>query len=94
MAMAYGFAGMRDYDGQLTFRPRLPGHTHHLKFRLVVRGQRLEVDINRDETTYTLLEGTRLTLRHEKEDIELTREVPKKICACRPAAGGKVGESD
>ena len=43
IAAVAGFGGMRDYDGELTFAPRLPARLGRLRFRLVYRGRRLEV---------------------------------------------------
>src|SRR3712207_9202356 len=43
MAIVYGLAGLRDYDGELSFAPKK--FVQKLKFPLTVRGQRLAVDI-------------------------------------------------
>ena len=85
MVIVYGLAGMRDYDGKLSFRPRMAKHgiALGLKFRVTVRGQLLEVDFDKEQlkVTYRLLEGTKLTIRHEDEDIELeiNRPVSREI---------------
>ncbi len=80
MAIVYGFAGMRDYDGRLSFRPRLPrkAKTRGFRFRLVIRGQLLEVDFDREteQVTYQLLEGERLSVEHCGEEVELAVGVP------------------
>jgi alpha,alpha-trehalose phosphorylase len=77
MILVNGFAGMRDYDGQISFNPqRLEGR---LKFSLQVKGQVLEVDIIRDKATYTLKEGKNLTIFHENEEVFLTRETPRAV---------------
>jgi alpha,alpha-trehalose phosphorylase len=44
MAIVYGAAGMRDYDGVLSFRPRYPRTDLVVRFPLTVRGCRLQVD--------------------------------------------------
>ena len=76
MTMAYGFAGMRDYDGVLTFRPRRPKKkeaTGIMRIPLTMRGQRIEVEIDAVARTakYSLLEGDGLMIRHEEEEIHL-----------------------
>jgi alpha,alpha-trehalose phosphorylase len=77
MVFAYGFGGLRDYDGRLSFRPQRPPESQaSLEFQITWRGQVLEVAISSDATTYTLREGGDLTLRHEDEDITLTRANP------------------
>jgi alpha,alpha-trehalose phosphorylase len=71
MAIVYGFAGMRDYGGRLSFAPRLPDGVEMLRFPLFVRGQTLEVAIDPEGATYSLREGTGLSLRHWDEEIAL-----------------------
>jgi len=77
MVTVYGFAGMRDYDGMLSFRPvRAPQPQSTVRFHLTYRGQMLEVEVGPDATRYTLREGERLQFRHEDEVIELTGAEP------------------
>ncbi len=79
MALAYGFAGMRDYDGVLTFRPRRPPDGEGImRIPLTMRGQRIEVEIDAEARTvkYSLREGEGLMLRHEEEEIHLTKDDP------------------
>ena len=71
MAMVYGFAGLRDYGGEISFRPRLPEAFGRLRFRLQVRGQRLEVAMDHQGTTYTLLDGSGLAIAHDGEELTL-----------------------
>jgi alpha,alpha-trehalose phosphorylase len=80
MVLAYGFGGLRDYDGRLSFRPQRPPETHAcLQFPITWRGRVLGVEISPDSTTYTLREGDALTFRHEDEDITLTRANPAAV---------------
>jgi alpha,alpha-trehalose phosphorylase len=82
MVFTYGFGGLRDYDGTLSFRPqRAPDAQSSLRFPLTYRGQVLDVEISPDSTTYTLREGEELVIRHEDEAIALTRANP---AATRP----------
>lgn len=76
MVVVYGFAGMRDYDGQLSFDPKLPETVKRLQFPLTIRGQRLEVDIQKETVTYLLREGTQLTIKHRSEEIQIQKGTP------------------
>jgi alpha,alpha-trehalose phosphorylase len=74
MMLTYGFGGMRDDDGTLSFWPRrAPEENAVLAFNLTWRGQRLEVEIGLKEVSYTLREGEYLLVRHEAEEVELTQ---------------------
>src|SRR6185312_13877201 len=44
MALVYGFAGLRDHGGRISFRPRLPRVWGRLSFTLAIRGRRLRVE--------------------------------------------------
>jgi alpha,alpha-trehalose phosphorylase len=79
MALAYGFGGMRDHDGVLTFRPRRPLDGEGImRIPLTMRKQRIEVEIDAAARTvkYSLQEGNGLMLRHEEEEIHLTKDDP------------------
>jgi alpha,alpha-trehalose phosphorylase len=39
----------------------------------------LEIEIGLDRVEYTLREGERLVIRHETEEVELTRENPLAV---------------
>jgi alpha,alpha-trehalose phosphorylase len=74
MVLAYGFGGLRDYDGTLSFRPRwAPEPQSSLRFPLTYRGQILDVELTPDSATYSLREGTGLVIWHEGEPIALDR---------------------
>ena len=80
MMLTYGFGGMRDDDGTLSFWPRrAPEDNAILRFPLTYRGQMLEVEIGMEQVEYTLREGNALVLRHENEEIQLTREHPLAV---------------
>jgi alpha,alpha-trehalose phosphorylase len=77
MVFAYGFGGLRDYEGILAFCPRRsPEMTALLRFPLTYRGQVLEVEIGNETVEYTLREGENLIIRHEAEEVRLTRDQP------------------
>jgi len=76
MSIVYGLAGMRDYGGQISFDPRpLPGKLQRIRFPLTVRGQVLDVDMDRERITYSLREGEGLEIHHKGEEIRITTNV-------------------
>ena len=77
-----------DHNGTLSFWPRrAPEDNAILRFPVTYRGQLLEVEISPDKVQYTLREGEHLVIRHETEEVELTRE---KARAVRPVSRGLV----
>ncbi len=69
MAVVYGLAGMRDRGGQLSFHPR--SYVERLRFSLTIRGQQLEVRIEKGVVTYLLHGAAGLTIRHYGEQLDL-----------------------
>ena len=76
MALVYGFGGMRDYRGQISFRPCLPERWQRLRFRLTIRGSAITVEVRPYETTYTLRAGGDLSIEHEGEALRLSPGTP------------------
>ena len=81
LALVCGFGGLRHtysgrVDAQLSFRPTLPEELPRLRYRLLFRGRLLRVTVERETTTYELVRGEPLTVRHEHDDVELSAEVP------------------
>jgi alpha,alpha-trehalose phosphorylase len=84
MMFVYGFGGMRDNDGRLSFWPRrAPEDNALLRFPLTYRGQTLEIEIGLEKVEYALREGDGLVIRHEKEEIRLSQGHP---IAVRPVS--------
>ena len=52
MTLIYGFAGMRDNQGEIHFAPRVPDQLGNLQVPLEIRGQRLEVALTTTSATY------------------------------------------
>ncbi len=84
MALVYGFGGMRDYGGHLSFDPKLPVPWERLRFPLTVRGMSLVVDIQPETVTYVLRQGSELTISHQGQEVRLTIGVPRS-CPLRPS---------
>jgi len=71
LALVAGFGGLRDFDGDVRFSPRLPAEWERLRFRVQVRGQVVEVDMTHAGTTYTLIEGRGLPVKHFGEQLRV-----------------------
>jgi alpha,alpha-trehalose phosphorylase len=75
MALVNGFAGLRDPNGEdVRFKPRLPADWQAMRFRLIVRGTRFEVEMTRESTTYALLDGPPIAIISDDTEITLTAE--------------------
>jgi len=82
IALVAGLGGMRDFNGQLSFAPRLPSRINGLEFSLLWRGLRLRVDVTADQVTYSLRNGggsARLTVVHHGKEIEVTQVQPVTV---------------
>jgi alpha,alpha-trehalose phosphorylase len=76
IAAVAGFGGMRDYDGKLTFAPRLPGRLDRLAFGLLFRGRHLKVEVTKADATYTLTRGAALEVEHHGTTITVAPNEP------------------
>ncbi|MCU1472195.1 glycoside hydrolase family 65 protein, partial [Amnibacterium sp.] len=56
-SLVYGFGGMRDAGGHLTFDPRLPAEWPELRFRIQWHGTRLQVRVRQDVFVVDVLDG-------------------------------------
>lgn len=74
MGIVYGFGGMRQIDGRLSFKPSLPAGWTAYSFSLTFQNRLIRVRVAGDGVTYTLLEGEPLSISHHHEGITLTTE--------------------
>ena len=86
LALVAGFGGLRDFDGDVRFAPRLPAEWERLRFRVTVRDQVVEVDMTHDGTIYTLIEGRGLPFKHFGEQLRVRPGVPVTITELPMAA--------
>ncbi|MER8057866.1 MULTISPECIES: glycosyl hydrolase family 65 protein [unclassified Streptomyces] len=91
MALVAGFGGMRRDGERLRFAPRLPERLSRLAFHVQFRGRRLRVEIDADKTTYELLDGPPLDLRHHGDAVTVTTSEPA-VRAVPPIARRAVPE--
>lgn len=89
MTMVYGFGGLRDYNGEISFNPQLPLELNRLQFSITVRGQLLNVDIQRKSAIYLLKEGTGLVIKHQEKEINLALGIPV-AAELKPEAVGSI----
>ena len=76
MLFVYGFAGLRDYGGQLRFNPRVPPSFEKLRFHLIIGDRLLEVKLTPSATSYWLRRGEELMLWHEEKEVRLSSSTP------------------
>jgi alpha,alpha-trehalose phosphorylase len=80
MMLTYGLGGMQDNDGTLSFWPRrAPEENAILRFPVTYRGQTLEIEIGPEKVEYALRNGESIVIRHEAEEIHLTRQNPTAL---------------
>ncbi len=70
-ALVYGFAGLRDHGGELTFDPRLPRDFLSMAFPLRVRGSKLRVRLTRSSIAFECVEGDGVTVTVRGEQLEV-----------------------
>lgn len=76
MSIVYGFGGLRVYDGKVHLNPYVPKDWRSYSFKILFRGARLKVDVNRTNVTLTLVEGERFDLELFGTAVTLTANTP------------------
>lgn len=79
MSVVYGFGGMREQRGQLTFSPSLPKNWDSYGFCMRWRGRRLQVRVDAQTTRYLLTEGEPVCVAHHGKRLALSPRQP--VCA-------------
>ena len=67
MCLVNGFAGMRVYEDTISFNPYLPKVWQEYKFKITYKGRLIEVKVDKNGTSYKLLEGESLEIVHKGE---------------------------
>ncbi len=78
-ALAYGFGGMRDYNGVVTFDPRLPRDWAGLTFQVTLRGTRVRVDLTAAEVRFTVVAGGSAEFSVRGHRLTVSGEAPVTI---------------
>jgi alpha,alpha-trehalose phosphorylase len=82
LAAICGLGGARDYDGRLTFAPRLPMGLTRLAFAVTHGGGRIRVEVRPEDARYELVKGDGFDTTHWGEALALrpgepvTRPIP------------------
>jgi alpha,alpha-trehalose phosphorylase len=84
IAAVAGFGGMRDYDGLVSFAPRLPAELTRLRFRLSPRGRTLRVEVGHEQASYALLDGDPIEISHHGQRVTVGTGEPQVLAI--PAA--------
>jgi alpha,alpha-trehalose phosphorylase len=79
MALVFGFGGVRDYDGHLTFDPRLPCSWESLEFHLRFRDRQLRIQLTHHQERYLLEQGEPLHITVRGEPVLLRPDAPAVI---------------
>ena len=69
MTVVNGFAGMRDYPGELIFNPVLPASWESYSFKISYKGRKLNVKVDGSGVEYKLLEGEALVIESNGEKL-------------------------
>jgi len=71
LSLIQGFAGFRNYAGQLYFSPQIPSRWERLEFKIKFQKRNLKIVISPENTEYKLISGDELKIFHKKEEILL-----------------------
>ena len=84
-ALVYGFGGMRDYKGKITFDPRLPEEWPELIFRITLQGSRIRVNLTADAMMFTVEEGAGASLTVRDHHFTVSADTPVTVPLGRAA---------
>jgi alpha,alpha-trehalose phosphorylase len=70
---------MRDYNGKITFDPRLPASWSGLTFQITLRGTRIKVDLTSREIAFTVVEGDRAEFSVRGEAVTVSAGNPVRV---------------
>ncbi|MHA7181741.1 glycoside hydrolase family 65 protein [Arthrobacter sp. MDB2-24] len=78
-ALTYGFAGMRDHGGSITFDPRLPEAWTRMSFRVTLHGTRVRADVTQHAMTLTVEAGVSATVTVRGERVYVGTDHPVTV---------------
>jgi alpha,alpha-trehalose phosphorylase len=78
-ALAFGFGGMRDDCGRISFDPRLPQAWESLTFRVSLRGARLKVTVTADTITFVCETGESAEVLVRGQAVRVAAGEPVKV---------------
>ncbi len=71
MTLVYGFAGMRNYHGEISFRPYLPEPMDGYQFSIKFKGRHLRVRVTEEGASYRVISDKKLYIDHCGEIIHI-----------------------
>ena len=78
ITLVVGFAGLRYGKEMVGFAPRLPEDITRLAFNVLIRGQRLRVEVNHDRARYSIDDGKPLEIMHHGKSVKLSGGKPQE----------------
>ena len=78
-ALVYGFGGLRDHGGRITFDPRLPAGWNSLRFRFSLQGSRVQAQLTASELQLTLVNGPGGTVQVRGRDVLIAGPEPVSV---------------
>ncbi len=79
MNLVYGFAGLRDFDGNISLDPRMPADWPSLAFSLTASERVIDIEIRQKQAICQLREGDDFTIWVQGAEVKLTPGEPVTI---------------
>jgi len=78
ISLVVGFAGLRYGKEMVGFAPRLPDDITRLAFSVLIRGQRLRVEVTSGRARYSVDDGQQLEITHHGKTLKLSGGKPQE----------------
>jgi alpha,alpha-trehalose phosphorylase len=91
MTLVYGFGGLRDHSGELSFDPRLPRPWTRLAFNLRFHDRQVRIDLTHEVFTFEVIEGERLTIDVRGTEVTLVPGEAVEVPAAVGTTAASVG---
>lgn len=79
LSAVFGFAGMRDHHGEITFDPRLPDDWEGIDFCIRLRDSRVQVELRPETLTFVLERGMPVTVHVRGKEIRIGNDGPSIV---------------
>lgn len=73
--LVFGFAGMRTYNGKLSFAPKTNDDLGEYKFKIKFKGRTIQLSIDHEKTVFRLIDGKPIKISHHGLAFTLTKNV-------------------
>ncbi|WGD36501.1 glycosyl hydrolase family 65 protein [Lysinibacter sp. HNR] len=78
-ALVFGFGGMKDHRGHISFDPRLPKSWTKLSFKMTIRGTRLRITVTQDSIEFEVEDGDSVSVSVRGQSVTLTSAAPVTV---------------